>query len=240
MRATGRQATGPSGSRSRAALRGHWFGGARRHGFGSVCRMKLYYLRAACSLAPHIALREAGLSFELVRFDKKTGMLADGRPMTEVTPKGYAPVLELDDGARLTEVAAILQFIADKAPERRLAPPSGTLERYRLQEWLSYIGMEIHKIYWPIFHDGAEIEVANARAKLGRSFSYIDADLGKRTFLLGDDFTVADAYLFTVLNWAGPGGMNLANWPTLQSYWGRIRERPAVLGALEAEGLLKK
>ncbi|MFN7134209.1 MAG: glutathione S-transferase C-terminal domain-containing protein, partial [Myxococcales bacterium] len=163
--------------------------------------MKLYYAQGTCSLAPHIALREAGLSFDLVRMDMKTGALDAGGRIEDVNEKGYVPVLELDDGTRLTEVAAILQFVADQKPELRLAPPNGTLERYRLQGWLNYIGMEIHKIYWPLFHGGAEIENQKAKEKLGRSFTYVEQQLGDGAFLFGDGFTVADAYLLTVLNW---------------------------------------
>jgi glutathione S-transferase len=204
--------------------------------------MKLYYAQATCSHAPHIALREAGLPFTLVRFDKKSGLLEDGRPITAANPKGYVPVLELDDGTRLTEVAAILQYIADRAPASRgqIAPPAGSMERYRLVEWLHFLGMEIHKIYWPLFHDGAEIENSKAREKLGRSFTWTEQQLGAKPFLMGDTFTVADAYLVTLLNWAKPGGIDLAAWPHLRDYRLRIRERPAVHAALDAEGLIKK
>ena len=202
-------------------------------------RMKLYFMQGACSLAPHVALREAGLPFTLVRFDKKTQLLEDGRPLTAVAPKGYVPVLELDSGERLTEVAVVLQYIADAKPEAGLAPRQGTFERYRLQEWLNYLATEIHKPYWPLFHDAAPVEVENARAKLGRSFAFVDAALAGRPFLLGDTFTVADCYLFTVANWAKAGGVDLAAWPALKDFRSRVRERPAVLAALKAEGLLR-
>lgn len=202
--------------------------------------MKLYYATGTCSHAVHIALREADLRFSLVRYDMKRGVLEDGRGLDEVNDKGYVPVLELDDGQRLTEVAAILQYVADQVPERRLAPPAGTMERYRLAEWLHFIGMEIHKIYWPLFHDGAEVENAKAREKLSRSFAWTERHLGDKPFVMGDAFTVADAYLVTVLNWTRPGGIDLAAWPRLQEYRQRIRERPAVRAALEAEGLLRR
>jgi glutathione S-transferase len=199
--------------------------------------MKLYYATATCSHAVHIALREAGLPFELVRYDMKRAVLDGGGRLEDVNEKGFVPVLELDDGQRLTEVPAVLQYVADRVPERGLAPPAGTMERYRLMEWLNFLATEVHKIYWPLFHDGAEIETGKAREKLGRSFAWIEKQLGARPFLLGDRFTVADAYLVTVLNWTRAGGIDLAQWPRLKDYRMRIRERPAVQAALEAEGL---
>lgn len=201
--------------------------------------MRLYYAMGTCSLAPHIALREAGLPFSLVRFDMRSRALEGGGRIEDVNEKGYVPVLELDDGERLTEVAAILQWIADQKPESGLAPPAGTLARAHLQEWLSFIGMEVHKIYWPLFHDGAEVENRKAIEKLGRSFSLLEKRLSDRPFLMGDTFTVADAYLLTTLNWARLAQIDLAAWPALAAYRLRLRERPAVMRALEAEGLLK-
>ncbi len=201
--------------------------------------MKLYYATGTCSLAPHIALREGELSFDLVRMDMKTGRLEDGRAMDEVNDKGYVPVLELDDGSRLTEVSAVLQYIADLVPDKNLAPRPGTMERYRLQEWLNFIATEVHKIYWPLFHDGEEVEVRKAREKLAHSFGWLERKLGSQPFLMGEIFTVADAYLVTVLNWARAGGIDLAPWPGLVSFRARVRERPAVRDALQAEGLLR-
>ncbi len=199
--------------------------------------MKLYYATATCSHAAHIALREAGLPFTLVRYDMKRGELEGGGRITDVNEKGYVPVLELDDGQRLTEVAVVLQYIADLAPERALAPPAGTMERYRLIEWLNFLATEVHKIYWPLFHDGAEVENVKAREKLGRSFAWLERNLADRPFLLGQTFTVADAYLVTVLNWTRAAAIDIAQWPVLKDYRLRIRERPAVAAALEAEGL---
>ena len=199
--------------------------------------MKLYYAPATCSHAAHIALREAALDFQLVRFDMKTGALEDGADFPAINPKGFVPVLELDDGQRLTEVAAILQYIADAAPDKHLAPPAGTLPRYRLIEWLSFIGMEIHKIFWPIFHGAPEDEKLRAREKIGRSFAFVEGALADRPYLLGDTFSVADAYLVTVLNWTKAGGIDLAGWPRLRDYRLRVRERAAVGAALDAEGL---
>lgn len=199
--------------------------------------MKLYFATATCSLSAHMALREAGLTFDLVRFDMKTRLLADGRPLEAVNDKGYVPVLELDDGTCLTEVAAILQYVADQVPERHLAPPPGSFERYRLIEWLSFLGMEVHKIFWPLFHDGAEVENTHAREKLARSFTWIEKHLGDQPFLMGSTFTVADCYLTTVLNWTKAAGIDLDRWPALKAYRLRLRARPAIAAALEAEGL---
>jgi glutathione S-transferase len=202
--------------------------------------MRLYYAAGTCSLAPHIALREAGLPFTLVRFDMKSRALDDGGRLEDVNEKGYVPVLAFDDGERLTEVAAILQWIADQKPETGLAPPAGTLARAHLQEWLSFIGMEVHKIYWPLFHDGAEIENRKAVEKLSRSFGLLEKRLTGRPFLTGDTFTVADAYLLVTLNWARLAQIDLSAWPVLNAYRLRLRERPAVVAAMDAEGLLKR
>jgi len=202
--------------------------------------MKLYYATGTCSLAPHIALREAGLPFTLVRYDMKAAKLDDGGSLGDVNGKGLVPVLELDDGDRLTEVSAVLQYIADQKPELGLAPAAGTMARYHLQEWLNFIATEIHKIYWPLFHDGADVENQKARAKLGTSFDWVEKKLADRQYLMGDAFTVADAYLVTVLNWARAAGIDLEPWKNLVAYRKRVRDRPAVIAALEAEGLLKR
>ena len=203
--------------------------------------MKLYYAAGTCSLAPHISLREAGLPFTLVRFDMKTRLLEDGAPLESVNSKGYVPVLELDGGdGRLTEVSAILQYIADQKPEAALAPPNGTLARYRLQEWLSYLSTEIHKAFWPLFHEGCEPERPFALERLTKRFGWIQAQLGERPFLFGGGFTVADAYLLTLLNWTRPAGIDLNTWPSLKAYRSRISERPSVQAALEAEGLRRR
>jgi len=202
--------------------------------------MKLYYFPAACSLAPHVALREAGLPFSLVRYDTKQKTLEDSRRLEDVNEKGYVPVLELDSGERLTEVAVVLQYIADRKPERALAPPAGTMARYQLMEWLNFIATEIHKLYWPIFHDGTDVEKQASWERLGHAYGYVERRLGDREFLAGDGFTIADAYLFVVLNWIKPGGGDPDRWPRLKAYRARLRERPAVLAAMEAEGLVRK
>jgi glutathione S-transferase len=202
--------------------------------------MKLYYATGTCSLAPHIALREAGLPVTLVRYDMKAAKLEDGGSLLDKNEKGLVPVLEFDDGERLTEVAAVLQYIADQRPALGLAPEAGTLARYRLQEWLNFIATEIHKIYWPLFHDGGEVENQQAKDKLAHSFTWVEKKLGASPYLMGDTFTVADAYLFTVLNWARPAGIDLEPWPKLTAYRKRLRARPGVAAALEAEGLQKR
>lgn len=201
--------------------------------------MKLYYAQGACSLAPHIALREVGIDFKLVRFDTRTQLLEGGGKLEDVNSKGYVPVLELDNGERITEVSAVLQYIADQAPQSGLAPPLGSFERYRLQEWLNYLATEVHKSFWPFFHAGCESEKPNQRERLVNRFEWIEKRLGDKPFVMGETFTVADAYLVTLLNWLRPAGFDIAQWPRLKAYRGRLRERPSVRAALDAEGLLK-
>lgn len=202
--------------------------------------MKLYYMTGSCSFAPHVVLRELGLPFTLVRFDKPSQTLEGGASLTPINDKGYVPVLELDSGERLTEAAVVVQYLADLKPELGLAPPAGTMARYHQQEWLNFIATEIHKPYWPIFHDGHEACVVDAREKLAHSFGWVEAKLGDKPFLMGEKFTVADAYLLTVINWMRPAGIDGKQWPRLSAYRSRLRERPSVLAALEAEGLLKR
>lgn len=199
--------------------------------------MKLYYSPMACSLSPHIVLREAGLDFELVRVDLKTHTLAaDGSDYQKINPKGYVPYLELDDGQYLSEGPAIVQYLADRAPEKKLAPPNGTMARYRLQEWLAFINSELHKGFSPLFKPGVSDEAkAAARAQLAHRLDYVASQLAGRSFLLGDEFSVADAYLFVVLNWGQWVGIDLATWPALADYHARIGSRAAVQAALAAE-----
>jgi glutathione S-transferase len=201
--------------------------------------MKLVYFPGACSFAPHVALREAGLPFSLVLYDRATQQLDAGGKLEDVNDKGYVPVLELDDGQRLTEAAVILQYIADQQPGTGLAPPPGTMARYRLQEWLNFIATEIHKSYWPLFH-GPEVEKPSARERLDRRFSWVQEKIAGRNFVLGEAFTVADAYLLTVVNWMRPAGIDPGKWPGLKDYRARLSQRPAVRAALEAEGLVKR
>ncbi|RYF40072.1 MAG: glutathione transferase GstA [Comamonadaceae bacterium] len=202
--------------------------------------MKLYYSPGACSLSPHIVLREAGLAFEPVLASTKTHALADGTDYYGINPLGYVPMLELDDGTRLREGPAIVQYIADLVPTRNLAPANGTLPRYRLQEWLTFIGTEVHMTFRPLFNpnmpeDGKKIY----RERLAARLAWINGDLGDKPYLTGDDFSVADAYLFTVTNWARPMAIDLTPYPKLLSWRERVAARPAVQEAMKAEGLLK-
>jgi glutathione S-transferase len=202
--------------------------------------MKLYYSPGACSLASHIALREAGLDFEAIKVEGRAQKTAGGEDYLKITPKGYVPALRLDDGAVLTEGTAILPYIADRNPAARLAPAAGTMERYRLHEWLGYINSELHKNFGPFFAPGTTDEQKSAaKANLGKRFDFAQQALEGRAFLLGEDFSVADAYLFTVLGWCGYVGIDLGQWPGLKAYHARIASRPGVVAALKAEGLLK-
>ena len=202
--------------------------------------MKLYYMPGACSLSPHIALREAGFDFELVKVDGKTKKTATGADFTAVNGKGYVPALELDNGKVLTEAAAIVQYIADKKPDAKLAPANGTDERYALQEWLTFISSEVHKGTSPLFYPQTpEAWKPVVIEKLKGRYDYLAKHLEKNPYLLGASFSVADAYLFTVLNWTNFVGIDLGPWPALKAYQERIAARPAVQAALKAEGLLK-
>jgi len=202
--------------------------------------MKLYYSPGACSLSPHIALRESGQPFELVKVDTKTKTFDGGGDFLGVNAKGYVPVLELDGGERLTEGPAIVQYIADRKPDSGLAPKAGTLERVRLQEWLNFITSEIHKGFSPLFSpETPEDYKPVARKRLAMRFDWLSKELQGRPFLVGEHFTVADGYLFTVLGWTNFVGMKLEDWPVLKAYRERIAARPAVREALKAEGLVK-
>jgi glutathione S-transferase len=203
--------------------------------------MKLYFSPGACSLSPHIVLREAGLSFDLDRVNGKTKVTASGIDFRTKNPNGYVPTLELDDGQTLTEGPAIVQFIADKKPESKLAPPPGSFERVRLQELLNFIGTELHKGFGPLFNPKTPDEYkAMQKEKLSERIGYAATVLGNKTYLMGDTFTVADAYLFTVLRWTAFVGLDLGTWPTLKEYSARIEARPAVKTALEAETASKR
>lgn len=202
--------------------------------------MKLYFSPGACSLSPHIVLREAGLNVELVRVSTKTHQLADGSDFYAINSKGYVPVLEWDDGERLTEGPAIVQWIADQVPAAGLAPAAGTRERARLQEWLNFITSELHKGFSPLFNPAMPEEgKALARAQLSKRLAWVDGELAGKEYLLGSTFTVADAYLFTVAGWGKYVGVDIAPLATLSAYMGRVAARPAVQEALKAEGLLK-
>ena len=201
---------------------------------------KLYYSPGACSLSPHIALREAGLPFDLELASTKTKKLADGSDFNAVNSKSYVPVLELADGQRLTEGPAIVQYIADQAPASHLAPANGTMARYRLMEWLNFITSELHKGFSPLFNPATpEDYKAMARTKVTDRLKWVDEQLEGKTFLMGDTFTVADGYLFTVAGWGKYVGLDIAPMKNLSAYVGRVAARPAVQAALKAEGLLK-
>ncbi len=200
--------------------------------------MKLYFAPGACSLSPHIVLREAGLPFETMKVSTKTKKMDDGGDFLQVNPKGYVPTLELDDGQRLTEGPAIVQYIADKAPASKLAPANGTFERYRVQEWLNFITSELHKQFSPLFNPATPDETKKQQvAKLGTRYDWLNEQLKGKDYLMGSQFSVADAYLFTVLRWSGFVGLELAKWPVLQQYVARVSARPQVQAALKAEGL---
>jgi glutathione S-transferase len=202
--------------------------------------MKLYYAPGACSLSPHIVMREAGLPVQLVSVDLSTKKTEEGGDFKPINSKGYVPTLEMPDGQRLTEGPAIVQYLADQAPARGLAPAAGTIERYRLQEWLNFISTELHKQFSPLFDPACEATLRDRQVeKIGKRFDWITKQLGNRDYLMGGAFSVADAYFFTMLCWCRHVGIDLAKWPTLASYKGRVEQRPAVREALKAEGLLK-
>ncbi len=202
--------------------------------------MKLYYSTGACSLSPHIALREAGLPFELVLASTKTHKLPDGTDYYSINPKGYVPLLELDNGERLTEGPAIVQYIADQAPAKNLAPANGTMARYRLQEWLTFIGTEVHKTFSPLFNPATTEDARTAaKTRLQGRLGHVNEQLAAKPYLLGDSFSVADGYLFTVTNWAQPVGLDISSLTHLTAFMARVAARPAVQEAMKAEGLLK-
>ncbi|WP_332814319.1 glutathione transferase GstA [Ramlibacter sp.] len=202
--------------------------------------MKLYYSPGACSLSPHIVLREAGLAFELVLAPTKTHKLPDGTDYYGINPLGYVPLLELDDGTRLREGPAIVQYIADQVPTRNLAPANGTLPRYRLQEWLTFIGTEVHKSFSPLFFPAMPEEGKQIyRDRIAGRLQWVDGQLEGKQYLMGDAFSVADAYLFVVTNWAKPMNLDLSGYKHLLAWRERMAARPAVQEAMKAEGLLK-
>jgi glutathione S-transferase len=203
--------------------------------------MKLHYSPGACSLSPHIVARELGLPLTLVRVDTKTKRTASGDDYWAINGKGYVPLLELDDGTRLTEGPAIVQYLADRAPHKQLAPANGTLERYKLQEWLNFITSEIHKQFSPLFDATMPDEMkARYREKLAGRFDWLVEQIGDQDYLMGSNFSVADAYLFTVLNWTKWTGVDISRWPVLQRFVARVAARPEVQAALREEGLLKE
>jgi len=202
--------------------------------------MKLYYSPGACSLSPHIVMREAGIPVQLVKVDLSTRKTEDGTDFKIINSKGYVPTLELPDGQRLTEGPVIVQYLADQVPARGLAPAAGTIERVRLQEWLNFISAELHKQFSPLFDPACESSVrARQIEKIGTRFDWVSKQLGSREYLMGSAFSAGDAYLYTMLAWCRPVGIDLARWPVLASYKSRVEQRSPVREALKAEGLLK-
>ena len=201
--------------------------------------MKLYFSPGACSLSPHIVLLESGLPFTTESVDLRKKLTAGGADFTAINPKGYVPALETDDGVLLTEGPAIVQYVADLVPEKKLVPPAGSLERYQVASLLNFIGTELHKNYSPLFRPDVGDEVkAYARANLTQRYVQVERLLDGQDYLAGSAFGVADAYLFTISNWAAHLQFDLSAWPRLQAFQQRVAARPAVQQALRAEGLL--
>ena len=203
--------------------------------------MKLYYAPGACSLSPHIVAREAGIPIQLQKVNTKDKTMEGGGDFWQINPRGYVPVLELDNGERLTEGPAIVQYLADQKPDSGLAPKAGTLERYRLQEWLNFLTSEVHKQFSPLFKPNTPEDYKPiAKQNIATRFDWLDKQLAGKDYLTGKNFTVADAYLFVLLNWTRPTQIDLAKWPNLAAFQKRVGARPKVKEALQEEGLLPK
>jgi glutathione S-transferase len=201
--------------------------------------MKLYYTPGACSQAPHIVIHELGLPYEAVKVDLVKHTLPDGSDYRAINPKGYVPTLELDDGTRITEANVILQYLADQKPGR-VAATFGSMERWKLMEWLAFIATEVHKGFGPLWNPKTPEDVRERTAQaLGNRFGYLAKTLDKQPFVMGHEFSIADAYLFVILNWSGLHKVDLSPWPALQQFQARVAARPAVQAALKAEGLAK-
>ena len=202
--------------------------------------MKLYYSPGACSLSAHIALEEAGLAYEAIAAPTKTHKLADGTDYYTINPLGYVPLLVFNDGTKLREGPAIVQYIADQAPAKNLAPANGTMARYKLQEWLTFIGTELHKNFGPLFNPATPDDAKTAaKDRLAGRLKWVEGELAGKQYLMGDTYSVADGYLFTVTNWAGHVGLDLSPYANLAAYRARVGARPAVVAAMKAEGLIK-
>lgn len=201
--------------------------------------MKLYHSPGACSLSPHIVLHESGLPFEAIRVNLKTHQLPDGSNYRHINPLGYVPLLELDDGTRLSEGPAIVQYIADQVPGKQLAPAAGTLQRYQMQSWLNLIATELHKGFSPLFNPATPADFKpSVTERLLARMAWVDTQLADRAYLLGDQFSVADAYLFTVTGWGGYVKVDLSGLTHITAFRQRMSQRPGVQAALRAEGLL--
>ena len=207
--------------------------------------MKLYFSPGACSLAPHIALEELGLAYQVEQVDIKTKKTKSGEDFFKINPKGYVPALQTNNGDILTEGAVILQYLADQKPEKNLLPKLGTFERVRTQEWLNYIATELHKSFGPLFsvaHFTSNVDAQNemkekVKQSIGKKFDYLSEHLNKNQYLMGSQFTVADMYLFTILNWHKWVGLDLTKWPKLMGFLETVKSRPAVAQVLKNEGL---
>jgi glutathione S-transferase len=203
--------------------------------------MKLYYSPGACSLSPHIVSRELGIPVELKKVNPKDKTVEGGGDYWKINPRGYVPALVLDNGEILTEGPAIVQYLADQKPESGLAPKGGSFERYRLQEWLNFLTSEIHKQFSPLFKPNTPEDYKPiVKQNLATRFDWLDQQLADKDYLMGKQFSVADAYLFVLLNWTRFQGIDLAKWPNLAAFQKRVGARPRVQEALQAEGLLKK
>jgi glutathione S-transferase len=202
--------------------------------------MKLYYSPGACSLSVHITLHESGLAFEPVLASTKTHQLKDGTDYYTINPLGAVPLLELDDGTRLTEGPAIVQYIADLVPDKQLAPPNGTLARAQLQSWLNFISTELHQGFSPLFNPATPADYKPvATNKLLSRLKWVDGELAGKSFLMGDAYSVADPYLFNVTNWARFVGVDISGFANLAALRERVAARPAVQAAMQQEGLIK-
>ena len=202
--------------------------------------MKLYIAPGACSLSPHIVLREAGIAHSIEKVDLKAKKTESGADFSAINPKGYVPTLQLDDGSILTEGPVIVQYLADQKPDSGLAAKAGSKERYKVQEWLNFISTELHKQYSPLFNPTFDATTKKFFAdKLGGRYAWLNTHFATNQYLMGNDFCVADAYLFTVLNWASRVNIDLSQWPNVQAYHARVAARPKVQEAMKAEGLIK-
>ncbi|HEX5477972.1 MAG TPA: glutathione transferase GstA [Burkholderiales bacterium] len=203
--------------------------------------MKLYYSPGACSLSPHIVSREAGIPVELKKVNLKEKLVDGGADYRQVNGKGYVPALELDGGQVLTEGPAIVQYLADQKPDSGLAPRAGTPERYQLQSWLNFVTAEIHKQFSPLFKPNTPEEYKKIlRENLAGRFEWLNQQLAGKDYLMGKTFTVADAYLFVVLNWSGKVQIDLAKWPNVSGFVARVAARPKVKEAMKVEGLIQE
>jgi glutathione S-transferase len=201
--------------------------------------MKLYFAPGACSLSPHIVLEEAGIAAETEQVNNQEKKTKTGKDYWSINPKGQVPALQLDNGEMLTEGPVIVQYLADQQPASGLVPAAGSIERYRVQEWLNFITSELHKSFGPIFRPTTpDAYKTISRENLGKRFDWLDKQLAGKQYLMGDKFTVADAYLFTVLRWSPRVEIDVSKWPNLKTYMDRVAARPKVQAAMKAEGLI--